>query len=94
LTGSLIIPNSVTSIGREAFGGNQLTSVTIPNSVIGIGTWAFEGTPLTSVTIGANVDLGENPFPGDLYSVYTTTSNKAAGTYTRTDTDSGWTKQQ
>ena len=41
---TLIIPNSVTSIGNCAFVGcNGLTSVTIPNSVTSIGDYAFEG---------------------------------------------------
>ena len=43
---SVIIPNSVTSIGNYAFGhGNQLTSVVIPDSVISIGEGAFYGNP-------------------------------------------------
>lgn len=38
------IPNSVTSIGRYAFGGcTGLTSVTIPNSVTEIENYAFAG---------------------------------------------------
>ena len=39
---SVTIPNTVTSIGREAFLSSGLTSVTIPNSVTGIGERAFQ----------------------------------------------------
>ena len=54
---SVIIPNSVTSIGSSAFSGcSGLTSVTIPNSVTSIGSEAFSGcSGLTSVTIGNGV---------------------------------------
>ena len=53
-----VIPNSVTSIGDNAFYGcSGLTSVIIPNSVTSIGDYAFAGfTGLTSVVV-------ENPVP-------------------------------
>ena len=41
---SITIPNSVTSIGENAFWYcSNLTSITIPNSVTEIGSWAFKG---------------------------------------------------
>ena len=49
---SVTIPNTVTSIGQEAFMYLQITSIDIPNSVISIGDGAFMGCQyLTSVTI-------------------------------------------
>jgi len=61
---SVTIPNSVTSIGINAFAGSGLISVTIPNSVTTIGDSAFDGnTSLTSVTIGNSVTtIGEGAF--------------------------------
>ena len=40
---SVIIPNSVTSIGNSAFYGCGLTSVTIPSSITSIGNNTFNG---------------------------------------------------
>jgi hypothetical protein len=68
---SVIIPNSVIIIGRNAFASGKfnryssssidsysngkLTSVTIPNSVISIADGAFAGNKLTGVTIPNSV---------------------------------------
>ena len=60
-----IIPNSVTSIGENAFYGcDGLISIIIPNSVTSIGTAAFyECSSITSVTIGNSVTfIGSSAF--------------------------------
>ena len=62
---SVTIPNSVTSIGAEAFLATSLTSVTIGNGVTSIGEYAFVATNLTSVTIPDRVtEIGVLAFAG------------------------------
>ena len=61
------IPNSVTFIGNNAFGGcSGLTSVTIPNSVYSIGVSAFaDCSGLTSIVIPNSVtSIGSSAFDG------------------------------
>ena len=62
---SVVIGNSVTSIGSYAFSDcSGLTSVTIPESVTSIGDGAFDGcTGLTSVNAKKCISCGSSRYP-------------------------------
>ena len=71
------IPNSVTSIGDNAFQDcTSLTSITIPDGVTGIGFYTFNGcTSLTSITIPDSIThIGAEAFAGTP-TVYTEVEN-------------------
>jgi len=90
---SITIPNSVTTIKRNAFSSSGLTSITIPNSVTTIEEYVFTGCPkLTSITfqgpLPKYIKLGDDynlysPFPDDLHERFLA---GGAGTYIKDST--------
>jgi len=87
------IPPGITFIFENMFANKQLSTVVIPARITSIGKNAFTGNPLVSVTIGANVSIEENAIPGNFAGVYNA-GGKAAGTYTRPNTNSeAWVKK-
>ncbi len=61
---SVIIPNSITSIGARAFRlTTRLTNLAIPNSVTSIGEAAFQGSSITSIVLPNNLtEISANMF--------------------------------
>ncbi len=69
LSGSVVIPDGVTSIGDYAFGFRQgLTDITIPDSVTNIDIFAFYGCPnLKSFSVAENNEFYSNDSHGVLF---------------------------
>lgn len=57
---SIQLPNTVTSIGKNAFAYNYLQSINIPNSVITIGEQAFAGNNFSAIEISEKVSVIES----------------------------------
>ena len=53
---SVIIPNTVTSIGTSAFEGNKLTNIEIPSSITEIGVRAFADNPNIVITNNSSIE--------------------------------------
>ena len=75
---NIIIPNSVTRIGRDAFRSTGLTSITIPNSVTYIGYGAFANNQLTSIIIPDSVTQIEGGNLGTIDYINSGTTNWGA----------------
>lgn len=60
LKGALIIPDTVTTIGNQAFAGTKFTTIVIPHSVTSIGAGAFNGNSTTTGLI-----IASDAIPGD-----------------------------
>ena len=99
-TGSIIIPDSVISIGTYAFlGCTKIISVIIPNGVTSIGWWAFGFcNALIEVTFEGTISADgfspyESTFPGDYQDLQNKYLAGGIGTYTREPNGGTWTKQ-
>ena len=54
---SVILPDTLTTIGGNAFHSNALTSIIIPDSVTSLGANAFNGNKITTVEFGTGLKV-------------------------------------
>ena len=60
---SLVIPNTVTTIGNGAFWGSSITSIELPNSVTTIGEYVFYRSRLRNIIFPNSLTaIGKNAF--------------------------------
>lgn len=83
---SLVLPNTIKTIGINAFKGNQFTTVTIPQSVQTIGTSAFANGALVEVIIEEGLtSIGDSVFASNTLTTMTlpaTLTNVSASAFT------------
>ncbi|KAA2419322.1 leucine-rich repeat protein, partial [Alistipes onderdonkii] len=75
---SLVLPNTLTAIDKNAFLQSSLSSITIPNSVKTIGETAFYGCPFNSIEIPASVETIEQEAFYNCTSLQTVTFEKGS----------------
>ena len=95
-----VIPNTVTTLGRDAFWGRTgLTQISIPSSVTSMEEDVFYGTGLTSIVVPSSIThIGNNAFANcqnlvkaDIRSTYSNPSVSYYGDWESTNTEDGTT---
>lgn len=75
-SGSVVVPNGVTTIQYQAFYGLNVTSVSLPDTLTTIGSYAFTLSHITSITLPDSVtEVGALAFLGCRYLESATLSN-------------------
>jgi hypothetical protein len=83
----IAIPPGITFIFENMFANKYLVGTVIPDRIRSIAKNAYKGNPIIYVTIGADVDVHDEAIPGNFAKAYNS-YGKAAGSYSRPDSDS------